>query len=164
MARRAARLVVSVGPAATSRLDPAASPYLPLVNFEAQPGIGLAIRKESLYLRGVLSDPVVRAPSPPMPDALRPLLDSEVMVEGLYQASTDQAVPVLGALGAATGMVLSIGGAWGIVHYMFELPFALAPGASLAIAAGMMLLTVVLGLTSGRRVMVEAPMAALREV
>ena len=71
---------------------------------------------------------------------------------------------VLGALGAATGMVLSIGGAWGIVHYMFELPFALAPGASLAIAAGMMLLTVVLGLTSGRRVMVEAPMAALREV
>jgi hypothetical protein len=28
-------------------------------------------------------------------DALRPLLDSEVVVEGLYQASTDQAVPVL---------------------------------------------------------------------
>ncbi|WP_046472167.1 dihydrodipicolinate synthase family protein [Allosalinactinospora lopnorensis] len=48
--------------------------WLPLVNFEAQPGIGLAIRKESLYLRGVLSDPAVRAPSPPMPDALRPLL------------------------------------------------------------------------------------------
>jgi putative ABC transport system permease protein len=70
---------------------------------------------------------------------------------------------VLGALGAATGMLLSIGGAWGIVHYMFELPFALASGASLAIAAGMMLLTVVLGLTSGRRVMAETPMAALRE-
>jgi putative ABC transport system permease protein len=71
---------------------------------------------------------------------------------------------VLGALGAATGMLLSIGGAWGIVHYMFELPFALASGASLAIAAGMMLLTVLLGLTSGRRVMAETPMAALREV
>lgn len=28
-------------------------------------------------------------------DAIRPLLDSEVVVEGLYQASTDQAVPVL---------------------------------------------------------------------
>jgi putative ABC transport system permease protein len=70
---------------------------------------------------------------------------------------------VLGALGAATGMLLSIGGAWGIVHYMFELPFALASGASLAIAGGMMLLTVLLGLTSGRRVMVETPMAALRE-
>lgn len=28
-------------------------------------------------------------------DALRPLLDSEVVVKGLYQASTDQAVPVL---------------------------------------------------------------------
>jgi putative ABC transport system permease protein len=70
---------------------------------------------------------------------------------------------VLGALGAATGMLLSIGGAWGIVHYMFELPFALASGASLAIAGGMMLLTIVLGLTSGRRVMAETPMAALRE-
>ena len=70
---------------------------------------------------------------------------------------------VLGALGAATGMVLSIGGAWAIVHYMFELPFALASGASLAIAGGMMLLTIVLGLTSGRRVMAETPMAALRE-
>jgi putative ABC transport system permease protein len=71
---------------------------------------------------------------------------------------------VLGALGAATGMLLSIAGAWGIVHYMFELPFALASGASLAIAAGMMLLTILLGLTSGRRVMAETPMAALREV
>jgi putative ABC transport system permease protein len=71
---------------------------------------------------------------------------------------------VLGALGAATGMLLSIGGSWGIVHFMFELPFALASGASLAIAAGMMLLTIALGLTSGRRVMAETPMAALREV
>ena len=61
-------------------------------------------------------------------------------------------------------MLLSIGGSWGIVHFMFELPFALASGASLAIAAGMMLLTIVLGLTSGRRVMAETPMAALREV
>jgi putative ABC transport system permease protein len=71
---------------------------------------------------------------------------------------------VLGALGAATGVLLSLGGAWGIVHYMFELPFALASGASLAIAGGMMLLTIVLGLTSGRRVLSETPMAALREV
>ena len=71
---------------------------------------------------------------------------------------------VLGALGAATGMLLSIGGSWGLVHFMFELPFALASGASLAIAGGMMLLTIVLGLTSGRRVMAETPMAALREV
>ena len=71
---------------------------------------------------------------------------------------------VLGALGAATGMLLSVGGSWAIVHFMFELPFALAAGASLAIAGGMMLLTVLLGLTSGRRVMVETPMAALREV
>ncbi|RNL86075.1 dihydrodipicolinate synthase family protein [Halostreptopolyspora alba] len=48
--------------------------WLPLVNFEAQPGIGLAIRKEVLHRRGLLRDPAVRAPSPPMPTALRPLL------------------------------------------------------------------------------------------
>jgi putative ABC transport system permease protein len=71
---------------------------------------------------------------------------------------------VLGALGAITGVLLSLGGAWGIVHYMFELPFALTSGASVAIGLGMMLLTVVLGLTSGRRVLAETPMAALREV
>jgi putative ABC transport system permease protein len=71
---------------------------------------------------------------------------------------------VLGALGALTGVLLSLGGAWGIVHYMFELPFALTSGASVAIGLGMMLLTVVLGLTSGRRVLSETPMAALREV
>jgi 4-hydroxy-tetrahydrodipicolinate synthase len=36
--------------------------YLPLIRYEQQPGIGLAIRKEILHRRGVLASPRVRAP------------------------------------------------------------------------------------------------------
>jgi 4-hydroxy-tetrahydrodipicolinate synthase len=46
-------------------------PYLPLIAFEQQPGIGLAIRKECLRRRGLLAEAAVRPPSPPLPDALR---------------------------------------------------------------------------------------------
>jgi 4-hydroxy-tetrahydrodipicolinate synthase len=53
-------------------------PWLPLVNFEAQPGIGLAVRKEILHQRGLISDPAVRAPARPLPDNLRPLLRDHV--------------------------------------------------------------------------------------
>lgn len=49
-------------------------PWLPLVNFEAQPAVGLAIRKESLTRRGVFSSGAVRPPAAPLPEALRPLL------------------------------------------------------------------------------------------
>ena len=38
--------------------------YLPLVKHEQQPGFGLALRKEVLYCRGVISTPTVRAPGP----------------------------------------------------------------------------------------------------
>jgi 4-hydroxy-tetrahydrodipicolinate synthase len=38
--------------------------YLPLVRHEQQPGFGLALRKETLYRRGVISSPKVRAPGP----------------------------------------------------------------------------------------------------
>ena len=38
--------------------------YLPLVRYEQQIGIGLAIRKEILRRRGVLSTTVTRAPGP----------------------------------------------------------------------------------------------------
>jgi 4-hydroxy-tetrahydrodipicolinate synthase len=49
-------------------------PYLPLIAFEQQPGIGLAVRKECLLRRGLLTEAGVRPPSPPMPEALRPQL------------------------------------------------------------------------------------------
>ena len=37
--------------------------YLPLIQFEQQEGIGLAIRKAGLYLRGLIKSPTVRHPS-----------------------------------------------------------------------------------------------------
>jgi 4-hydroxy-tetrahydrodipicolinate synthase len=49
-------------------------PWLPLVNFEAQVKIGLAIRKASWQERGIFTSGVVRPPAPAMPPALLPLL------------------------------------------------------------------------------------------
>jgi len=42
--------------------------YLPLVRHEQQPGFGLALRKEVLHRRGVISSPKVRAPGPTLTD------------------------------------------------------------------------------------------------
>jgi 4-hydroxy-tetrahydrodipicolinate synthase len=50
-------------------------PYLPLATFEQQPGIGLAVRKESLRRRGLIDSSVVRPPSPAMPSSLSDQLD-----------------------------------------------------------------------------------------
>ncbi|MFI5311031.1 MAG: ABC transporter permease, partial [Gemmatimonadales bacterium] len=70
---------------------------------------------------------------------------------------------LLGALGALTGMLLSFGGAWGLVHFVFSGTFspALLPAAMIALA--MMTLAVTIGLATGRDVFRETPMAALRE-
>ena len=38
--------------------------YMPLIRFESQPGLGLAIRKYILAKRGAIVDPAVRAPGP----------------------------------------------------------------------------------------------------
>jgi 4-hydroxy-tetrahydrodipicolinate synthase len=54
------------------------APWLPIANFENQPGIGLAIRKETLRRRGLLADPAVRPPAPGFPPELAPLLDSHM--------------------------------------------------------------------------------------
>ncbi|MEJ7810439.1 MAG: FtsX-like permease family protein [Gemmatimonadaceae bacterium] len=70
----------------------------------------------------------------------------------------------LGALGGATGMLLSIAGGWAVMRFAFKAPFALSVGPLLAIAAGMVLLTVAVGVLSGRHVFRETPMQALREV
>ncbi|WP_461156920.1 dihydrodipicolinate synthase family protein [Saccharopolyspora tripterygii] len=52
--------------------------YLPLVNFEAQARIGLAIRKEALRRRGLITDSGVRAPAASMPETLDKQLDRHV--------------------------------------------------------------------------------------
>jgi 4-hydroxy-tetrahydrodipicolinate synthase len=43
--------------------------YLPMVRYEQQLGLGLAIRKEVLHRRGVLACPHVRAPGPSLTPA-----------------------------------------------------------------------------------------------
>ena len=50
------------------------APWLPLVNFEAQPGIGLAMRKEILRRRGVFTDGAVRPPARSVPPQLLDLM------------------------------------------------------------------------------------------
>ncbi len=51
-------------------------PWLPLINFEAQIQVGLAIRKENLRRRGVLASGAVRAPALPFPATMGPLADA----------------------------------------------------------------------------------------
>jgi 4-hydroxy-tetrahydrodipicolinate synthase len=46
-------------------------PYLPLVNFEQQAKVALAIRKECLRARGLIADSAVRPPAAGMPEPLR---------------------------------------------------------------------------------------------
>lgn len=50
------------------------TPWLPLVNFEAQPGIGLSLRKEILLRRGVFADAAVRPPAKRAPESLLELV------------------------------------------------------------------------------------------
>jgi putative ABC transport system permease protein len=70
---------------------------------------------------------------------------------------------LLGILGASTGMLLSFVGAWALVTFVFDGSFspALVPVALIALV--MMALAVVIGLSTGREVFRETPMAALRE-
>jgi 4-hydroxy-tetrahydrodipicolinate synthase len=54
------------------------APWLPLVNVEAQPGIGLALRKEILRRRGILAAAAVRPPAPPAPESMLRLLPAHL--------------------------------------------------------------------------------------
>lgn len=65
--------------------------YLPLMNFEQQPGIALGIRKEAFRRRGLIDAATVRPPGPAMPDALSAQLDRHLA------AAVAAADPVTGA-------------------------------------------------------------------
>lgn len=74
-------LIATVRAYAEGGLDAARSvfaPWLPLVNFEAQPGISLAVRKECLRARGLLIDSSVRPPAPGFPEVLHPLVRAHI--------------------------------------------------------------------------------------
>ncbi len=53
-------------------------PWLPLILFEAQDKVSLAVRKEILRRRGVIAEAGVRMPGAPMPEALRRALDAHL--------------------------------------------------------------------------------------
>ncbi|BBB00856.1 putative dihydrodipicolinate synthase [Actinacidiphila reveromycinica] len=62
----------------------ALAPYLPLIAFEQQPGIGLAIRKACLAHRKLIAGPAVRPPAPALPASLIPnLYEHLAAMEGL---------------------------------------------------------------------------------
>lgn len=52
--------------------------WLPLANFEGQPGIGLALRKEALKRRGLFADAAVRPPALEFPGELEAILDQHL--------------------------------------------------------------------------------------
>jgi 4-hydroxy-tetrahydrodipicolinate synthase len=54
------------------------APWLPLANFEGQPGIGLSIRKEILRRRGAMTCAAVRPPAAALPDELLDVLDQHL--------------------------------------------------------------------------------------
>jgi putative ABC transport system permease protein len=70
---------------------------------------------------------------------------------------------LLGALGSLAGVVLSVGGAWGLMHFVFKQPFVAALVPALLVALLMIATAVLIGMLTGREVFRETPMAALRE-
>lgn len=54
------------------------APWLPLANFEAQPGVGLALRKEVLRRRGIIDEALVRPPAAKLPPELAALIDGHL--------------------------------------------------------------------------------------
>jgi putative ABC transport system permease protein len=69
---------------------------------------------------------------------------------------------LLGTLGALTGLLLSTGAGWAVMHWVFRQPFtpAIVPG--LLVAGAMIALAMGIGVLTGRDVFAETPMAALR--
>jgi putative ABC transport system permease protein len=69
----------------------------------------------------------------------------------------------LGALAAATGIVLSLGASWALAHYTFETTFTPQLLPILAVFVLVCLLTVVIGLANSRSVLTRPPLEVLRQ-
>ena len=70
---------------------------------------------------------------------------------------------LLGSLGSLAGVLLSVAGAWGLMHFVFKLPFVPALVPAFLVALLMIAVAVSIGMLTGREVFRETPMAALRE-
>jgi 4-hydroxy-tetrahydrodipicolinate synthase len=74
-------LVATVRAFAESGIEAACeafAPFLPLVNFEQQPRVALALRKALFRERGLIADSAVRPPSAPLPEELLPILREQL--------------------------------------------------------------------------------------
>jgi putative ABC transport system permease protein len=69
----------------------------------------------------------------------------------------------LGLLGAAAGMLLSLGGAWALMHFLFQISFSPALVPTIAIALTMMSMAIAIGGLTSRDVFRATAMEALRD-
>jgi putative ABC transport system permease protein len=69
----------------------------------------------------------------------------------------------LGAMGALTGILLSVGGSWALARWVLKIDFIASPLPLVAILVGMLALALAVGLLAGRDVFAGTPMDALRE-
>jgi putative ABC transport system permease protein len=70
---------------------------------------------------------------------------------------------ILGGLGSLAGVLLSVGSAWALLHFLFKVSFTPAILPAVAVSAGMTAVAVAIGILTGREVFATTPMAALRE-
>jgi putative ABC transport system permease protein len=68
----------------------------------------------------------------------------------------------LGTLASFAALVLALIGAWALVRFQFEAPFAVPAAPLLALSAGVVALTAAIGLWSARDVFARPPLEALR--
>jgi len=69
----------------------------------------------------------------------------------------------LGVLAAIVGAGLSLAAAWALARFLFDVPFATEPVSLVALAAGVAVLSALIGLSGSREVFRSTPMEALRE-
>jgi putative ABC transport system permease protein len=70
---------------------------------------------------------------------------------------------VLGALASLVGIVLAVGGGWGLARFLFNLDFSIPFGALLTIAAAVTALAAGVGVWASREIFRHTPLEALRE-
>jgi putative ABC transport system permease protein len=69
---------------------------------------------------------------------------------------------MLGVLASIAGMILSVGGAWLLVHFVFETPFVPDVAPALFIALASAVLTIVIGVAGSRSAFASTPLEMLR--
>lgn len=69
----------------------------------------------------------------------------------------------LGALAAATGIILAMAASWALAHYSFETTFSPQLLPILAVFFSVSLLTVIIGLINSRDVLTKPPLEILRQ-